>query len=71
MTVSPVKKIIAAEIEDRKVKLGSFELKIDEKLDESIYQGMQTASKAIHLDKLTSHALRYMINIAQHRCYSP
>jgi len=42
MDVSPFKKIIAAEMEDRKVGLGRIELKIDEKLDESIYQGMQT-----------------------------
>jgi len=36
MTASTVKIIIAAEIEDRKVELGNMELKIDERLDESI-----------------------------------
>jgi hypothetical protein len=39
MTASTVKIIIAAEIEDRKVELAGIELKIDEKLDERIYQG--------------------------------
>lgn len=48
MTASTVKIIIAAEIEDRKVELGSMELKIDERLDESIYQGMQSAGKTLY-----------------------
>jgi hypothetical protein len=48
MTVRPVKIIIAAEIEDRKVELGSVELEIDEKLDESIYRGMLTAGKVLY-----------------------
>ena len=48
MTASTVKIIIAAEIEDRKVEIGRMELKLDEKLDESIYQGMQTAGKALY-----------------------
>ena len=37
--------IIAAEIEDRRVEIGSMELKIDEKLDENIYQRMQSAGR--------------------------
>lgn len=48
MTASTVKIIITAEIEDRKVELGSMELKIDEKLDERIYQGMQSAGKTLY-----------------------
>ncbi len=48
MTASTVKIIIAAEIEDRKVELGSMELKIDKKLDESIYQGMQSAGRTLY-----------------------
>ena len=48
MTASTVKIIIAAEIEDRKVELASIELKIDEKLDERIYQGMQSAGRALY-----------------------
>jgi hypothetical protein len=48
MTADTVKIIIAAEIEDRKVELGSMELKLDEKLDERIYQGMQSAGRALY-----------------------
>jgi len=48
MTASTVKIIIAAEIEDRKTKLGSMDLKIDEKVDEHIYRGMQRAGKALY-----------------------
>ena len=48
MTASTVKIIIAAEIEDRKVELVSMELKIDKKLDESIYQGMQSAGRTLY-----------------------
>lgn len=48
MTASTVKIIIAAEIAERKVEIGSLELSIDERLDESIYQGMQTAGKALY-----------------------
>ena len=48
MTASTVKIIIAAEIEDRKVELASIELKIDEKLDERIYQGMQSAGRTLY-----------------------
>ena len=52
MTASTVKIIIAAEIEDRKTKLGSMELKIDEHLDESIYQGMQSAGRILYRELL-------------------
>ena len=48
MTASTVKIIIAAETEDRKIELGRMKLKIDKKLDESIYQGMQSAGKALY-----------------------
>ena len=48
MTASTVKIIIAAEIEDRKVELESMALKIDEDLDECIYQGMQSAGKRLY-----------------------
>jgi hypothetical protein len=48
MTATTVKIIIAAEIGDRKVKLGSMDLKVDENLDEGIYQGMQAAGKALY-----------------------
>ncbi|HEY9122257.1 MAG TPA: ISLre2 family transposase [Brevefilum sp.] len=48
MTADTVKIIIAAEIEDRKVELAGIELKIDEKLDERIYQGMQSAGRALY-----------------------
>jgi hypothetical protein len=47
MTASTVKIIISAEIAERKVELGSIELEINEKLDESIYQGMRLAGKAL------------------------
>jgi len=40
LTGDTAKIILTAEIEDRKVDLGSIELKITEKLDESIYKGM-------------------------------
>lgn len=52
MTADTVKIIIAAEIEDRKVELGSMEMKIDEKLDESIYRGMQSAGKTLYAELL-------------------
>jgi hypothetical protein len=48
MTASTVKIIIAAEIAERKVEIGSMELKIDEMLDESIRQGMQSAGKMLY-----------------------
>ena len=48
MTADTVKIIITAEIEDRKVELGSMALKTDENLDESIYQGMQSAGKRLY-----------------------
>jgi len=48
MTAGTVKIIIVAEIEGRKVELGNMELKIDEQLDESVYQGMQSAGKALY-----------------------
>lgn len=48
MTASTVKVIIAAEIAERKVEIGSLELNIDERLDESINQGMQTAGKTLY-----------------------
>ena len=47
MTGSTVKIIISAEIAERKVELGSIELEINEKLDESIRHGMQLAGKSL------------------------
>ncbi len=47
MTASTVKIIISAEIAERKVELGEIKLEINEKLDESIYHGMQSAGKAL------------------------
>ena len=52
MTASTVKIIIVAEIEDRKVDLGKMEIKIDKKLDESIYRSMQSAGKTLYKELL-------------------
>lgn len=48
MTDGTVEIIIAAEIEDSKIEIGKLELSIDEKLDESIYHGMQSAGKTLY-----------------------
>lgn len=48
MTASTVKIIITAEVADQKVELGSMVIPINEKLDEHIYQGLQSAGKALH-----------------------
>jgi hypothetical protein len=48
MTASTVKIIIAAEIAERKVEIGRIELSVDEKLDEGIYFGMQSAGKVLY-----------------------
>ena len=48
MTASTVKIIITAEVADQKVELGSMVIPIDEELDEHIYQGLQSAGKALH-----------------------
>jgi hypothetical protein len=52
MTASTVQIIITAEIEDRKMELGRMEIEIDEKLDESIYQGMRSAGKTLYEELL-------------------
>jgi len=52
MTADTVKIIISAEIAERKVELGSMELDINAKLDEGIYQGMQSAGKALYREIL-------------------
>ena len=48
MTATTVKIIIAAEIADRKVKIGNMELEVDQMLDERIRQGMQSAGKTLY-----------------------
>jgi hypothetical protein len=48
MTVNTANIIIFAEIAERKVELGSMAIPIDDRLDEHIYQGMQSAGKALH-----------------------
>ena len=48
MTADTVKIIITAEVEDQKVELGSMAIRIDEKLDENIYQGMQLIGKSLY-----------------------
>lgn len=48
MTATTVRIIIAAEIAERKVEIGSMEVEVDEKLDEGIYQGMQAAGKTLY-----------------------
>jgi len=52
MTADTVKIIIAAEIAERKVEIGSFELKVDETLDEGIYHGMQSAGRVLYQEIL-------------------
>jgi len=52
MTATTVRIIIAAEIAERKVEIGSIELKVDEKLDESIYQEMQSIGKTLYEEVL-------------------
>ena len=48
MTATTVRIIIAAEIAERKVEIGNMALKVDEMLDESIRQGMQSAGKTLY-----------------------
>ncbi len=48
MTDHTVNIIISAEIAERKVELGSMAIPIDDRLDEHLYQGMQSAGKSLH-----------------------
>lgn len=52
MTASTVEIIITAEIGERKIELGRMALQIDDKVDEEIYQGMQSAGKALYREIL-------------------
>ena len=47
-TADTVKIIITAEVGDQKVQLGSTAIRVDEKLDESIYRGMQLTRKVLY-----------------------
>ena len=48
MTASTVKLIITAEVTGQRVELGQLEIQISEKLDESIYQGMQDMGRVLY-----------------------
>ena len=48
MTASTVTLIISAEVSGQRVELGTAEIPISEKLDESIYQGMQGMGQALY-----------------------
>ena len=48
MTASTVTLIITAEVSGQRVELGKAEIPISEKLDESIYQGMQGMGQALY-----------------------
>jgi hypothetical protein len=52
MTADTVNIIISAEMAERKVEIGRLDLKIDEGLDERIYQGMQSVGKALYRELL-------------------
>jgi hypothetical protein len=47
MTADTVKIIITAEVGDQKAQLGSMVIRVDEKLDESIYRGTQSTGKRV------------------------
>jgi len=48
MTASTVTLIITAEVSGQRVELGKVKIPISEKLDESIYQGMQEMGQALY-----------------------
>ena len=48
MTASTVTLIISAEVSGQRVELGTAELQISKKLDESIYQSMQGMGQALY-----------------------
>jgi len=48
MTISPVKALLTAEGTERKWELGTMELNINEKLDECVCHGMQSAGKTLY-----------------------
>lgn len=48
MTATPVKLIITAEIEGQRFELGDVGIPVSEKLDETIYQGMQGIGQALY-----------------------
>lgn len=52
MTASTVKIIISAEVAERKVTLGTMEVRTDGNMDESIRQGMQSAGKVLYASML-------------------
>jgi hypothetical protein len=47
MTATTVKLIITAEVSEQRIELGKVEIPISDKLDESIYQGMQGMGRAL------------------------
>ena len=47
MSVKTDKVIIAAEVAGRKINLEAFDVTLDERMDESIYQGMQKCSQKL------------------------
>jgi len=52
MSVATDKVIITAEVAGRNIELGTIEVKLDARMDESIYQGMQKCSQKLQVEML-------------------
>jgi len=74
MTASIVKLIITAEVTGQRVELGQLEIQISEKLDESIYQGMQGMGRVLYgailegVDEGSSRKEKYHVKTMCHLC---